>query len=187
MKFPAVLLAIAIAYPQPLPAATPEAQGGSTQVPAQTGCMNQWMFNGVWRVRVTQVAFHPAGDDPNGWDVTMQWNNGTSIAGLSPTDTRKQDMVLALANGDTLSATDTTRGNLNQQKLDFHTFPASGQYTYTQTFYSGDKLDENNKPAKLLVTFDAATYLKTHPGKEAKFWNVKTPSYNYRIDLTCSK
>ena len=149
--------------------------------------MNQWMFNGVWRVRVTNVAFHPAGDGANGWDVTMQWNNGTHVAGISPTDTRKQDMVLALANGDTIAATDTTHGNLNQQQLDFHTFPVAGQFTYTQTFFSSNTLDQNNKPAKLLITFDAATHLKQHPGKEAKFWNVKTPGYNYRIDLTCSK
>ena len=57
--------------------------------------MNQWTFNGVWRVRVTNVAFHPSGDVTNGWDVTMQWANGTEYAGITPTDTRKQDMVLA--------------------------------------------------------------------------------------------
>lgn len=188
MSLFALTLATVLAQPQLADAATPKpAQGGSTQAVAQAGCLNQWMFNGVWRVRVTKVAFHPAGDVTNGWDVTMQWNNGTSIAGLTPTDTRKQDMVLALANGDTLSATDSTHGNLNQQQLDFHSFPASGQFTYTQTFFSSQTLDQANKPEKLLITFDAAGYLKTHPGKDAKFWNVKTPGYNYRIDLTCSK
>lgn len=166
--------------------AAPTAQGGSTQVQAQSGCMNQWMFNGVWRVRVTSVTFKPAGDAPNGWDVTMQWNNGTSYAGISPVDTDKTDLVLALANGDTLTATDTTRGTLNQQQLDFHSFPASGQFTYTQSFFSGQALDPNNKPAKLLVTFDVAKYRQAHQ-TDAKFWKMKTPGYNYRIDLTCSK
>ncbi len=182
----AVLLA-ALLPPLIAHAQTPQAQGGSTEVAAQSGCMNQWMFNGVWRVRVTNVAFHPAGDAVNGWDVTMQWANGTSYAGISPVDTMKQDLVLAMPNGDTLTATDSTRGTLNQQQLDFHSFPASGQFTYTQMFLSSQTLDPNVKPAKLLVTFDIPKYRAAHPGSSAKFWKQKTPGYNYRIDLTCTK
>jgi hypothetical protein len=182
-----LLAACAFAAPVAAIAQQPPTQGGSTQVSAQSGCMNEWMFDGVWRVRVTNVAWRPAGDKPNGWDVAMQWANGTSISALSPVDTGKQHLVLALENGDTLSADDSTTGALNEQQLDFHTFPASGQFSYTQTFYSGQTLDQNNKATKLLVTFDVATYKKNHPGKSARFWNVKTPAYNYRIDLTCSK
>lgn len=147
--------------------------------------MNQWMFNGVWRMRVTNVAFHPADGGPLSWGVTMQWANGTNISPLSPIDTLKKAMVLQLANGDTLTTTDSTVASLKEQSLDYHSFPQAGQFTYTQSFVA-QNLDPNNKPAKLLITFDVATYLKNHPGKEAKFWNVKTPGYNYRIDLTCS-
>jgi hypothetical protein len=176
-------LSFVFALSPPATAATNE--GGSTQVNAQSGCMNQPMFNGMWRVRVTKVEFHPAADGHlNGWDVTMQWGNGTAFADLDPSQTRKQDLVLAFANGDTLAATATTLGNLNEQKLDFHSFPASGQFTYTQTFYSSDTLDPNVKPAKLLVTFDAAGY---KAGGGTKFWTQKTAGYNYRIDLTCDK
>jgi hypothetical protein len=183
-----VLAALAaVMFAQPAIAATPPAQGGSTQVAAQNGCMNQWMFNGVWRMRVTNVAFHPAADVTNGWDVTMQWNNGTQYAGITPLDTRKQAIVLALANGDTLTTTDSTHGTLNEQQLDYHSFPASGQFTYTQMFLSGQTLDPTNKPAKLLVTFDVPAYRAGHPGNSGKFWNLKTPGYNYRIDLNCTK
>jgi hypothetical protein len=119
----------------------------------------------------------------------MQWGNGTSYAGISPTDTSVQDLVLGLQNGDTLTSTDSTTGNLNQQQLFFHTFPASGQFTYTQHFLlpAGATVDQTNKPVKLLVTFDVASYRKAHPGSSAKFWRQRTPGYNYRIDLTCSK
>lgn len=191
MSIARILVVLVFSVSAPLLSAPPiaeaapsQAQGGSTQAPAQDGCMNQWMFNGVWRVRVTNVAFHPAGDAVNGWDVTMQWANGTSYAGISPVDTRKQDLVLGLANGDTLTATDTTRGSLNQQQLDFHTFPASGQFTYTQSFLTGTTLDPSNKPVKLLVTFDVTAY-RAAAGSSAKFWKLKTPGYNYRINLTC--
>lgn len=182
------ILMFALIFAQaPAAIAAPQAQtqGGAMQVQAQSGCMNQWMFNGMWRVRVTNVAPIPAGD-VSGWNVTMQWANGTSFAGISPMDTMKQDLVLGLSNGDTLSATDSTRGNLNQQQLDFRTFPAAGQFTYTQMFLT-QTADPNNKPVKLLVTFDVPKYRANHPGASAKFWRQKTPSYNFRIDLTCSK
>jgi hypothetical protein len=189
MKFALSLLPLAVLSAAPAFTAEPQkAEGGSTQASAQSGCMNQWMFNGVWRVRVTNVSYAPAGDKPNAWNVTMQWGNGTSYAGITPAvDTLKQDMVLALANGDTLAPGDTTSGALNQQQLDYHSFPASGQFTYTQSFYENQTLDQSNKPAKLLITFDVAKYRQYHPGKDAKFWRQKTPGYNYRIDLTCSK
>lgn len=162
-------------------------EGGSTQVSAQPGCLNQWMFNGMWRVRATKVTFRPAADGySNAWDVTMQWGNGTAFADLSPNDTLVGDLVIALGNGDTLSANSTTYGTLIQQKLDYRTFPASGQYTFTQTFYSSDTLDEANKPAKLLVTFDVPKYRSYNP-TGGKYWNQKTKGYNYRIDLNCNR
>lgn len=177
----AVALSLIISIP--FPASAAPQTGGSTQVAAQPGCMNQWLFNGMWRVRVTSVAPIPAGD---GWNVTMQWANGTNIAGVAPMDTMKQDLVLVLANGDTLTASDSTRGALNQQQLDFHTFPASGQFTYTQMFFL-PSVDPNNKPVKLLVTFDVPKYRAANPSNSGKYWRQKTAGYNYRIDLTCTK
>jgi hypothetical protein len=169
-------------------AAPPQAEGGSTQVGAQSGCLNQWMFNGVWRVRVTKVAWRPATVPPGlaAWDVTMQWGNGTDQQALKPTDTQKNHMVLALGNGDTLTTGDTTAGALNEQQLDYHSFPASGQFTYTQSFFANPTLDQNNKPAKLLITFDVAKYRQAF-GKNAKLFRLKTHGYNYRIDLTCAR
>ncbi len=191
MMKPAVgILVLTLLFSPPaLSATTSQAQGGSTQVSAQSGCLNQWMFNGVWRVRVNNVAWHPADATSalTGWDVTMQWRNGTSYAGISPLDSIKQDMVLGLANGDTISAADTTTSRMNQQQLDYHTFPASGQFTYTQNFLSSQTLDQNNKPAKLLITFDVPQYKAYHPHNTGKLWNMKTPGYNYRINLACSK
>jgi hypothetical protein len=161
-------------------------EGGSQQVAAQTGCMNKWMFDGMWRVRVTKVVFVPAtGSEPNLWAVTMQWNNGTTIANLRPTDSLKQDLVIALKGGDTMSAGDTTYGTLDEQKLDYHAFPASGQFTFTQPFRSANALDQANPPAKLLITFDVAKYRSYHPNGSGELWRQKTVSPNFRIDLTC--
>jgi hypothetical protein len=163
MLFPLLLLPLATAAS----AATNE--GGSHQVGAQSGCMNKWMFDGTL----------------NAWEVTMQWGNGTAIANLKPTDSLKQDLVIALKNGDTMSAGDTTSGTLDEQKLDYHAFPASGQFTFTQPFRSATALDEANPPAKLLITFDVAKYRSYHPGGSGQLWRQKTVSPNFRIDLTC--
>jgi hypothetical protein len=161
-------------------------EGGSHQVGAQTGCMNTWMFDGMWRVRVTKVVYAPAtASGLNAWEVTMQWGNGTAIANLKPSDSLKQDLVIALKNGDTLSAGDTTSGTLDEQKLDYHAFPASGQFTFTQSFRSATALDQANPPAKLLITFDVAKYRSYHPGGSGELWRQKTVSPNFRIDLTC--
>lgn len=116
-----------------------------------------------------------------------QWANGTNYGNISPVDTQVQDMALALQNGDTMTSTDTTIGNLTQQKLFYHSFPQSGQFTHKQPFFTLDQLSPDNKPAKPLVTFDVASYKKNHPGPDAKYWKTKTPGYNYRIDLTCTK
>jgi len=158
------------------------AEGGSTQMKAQPGCLNQWLFNGQWRVRVTKVAYHPGTADApsSGWDVTMQWGNGTPFDGVTPAQTNLQPLVLALANGDTMDASRTA------VDLGGHAFPPSGQLTLTQPFLQVAPVDQNNKPAKLLVSFDVAGY-KAYHGTDGKFWNQKTPGYNYRFDLTCDK
>jgi len=147
--------------------------------------MNKWMFDGMWRVRVTKVVYTPATPTTlNSWDVTMQWANGTSVAGLTPGDSLKQDLVIALKDGDTIAAGSTTTGTLAEQKLDYHQFPASGQFTFTQPFLSSDPLDQTNPPAKLLITFDVAKYRSYHP-TGGVLWRQKTIGPNYRIDLTC--
>jgi hypothetical protein len=64
--------------------------------------------------------------------------------------------------------------------------PAPGQFTYTQGFSSIGALDENNSSAKLLATFDVAVYEKYQSGG-GKLWNLESPGYNSRIELTCGQ
>lgn len=183
LRSAALISLLALPLTGPVYAAANE--GGSHQVDAQIGCMNKWMFDGLWRVRVTSVAYTPSATNANGWDVTMQWGNGTTIAALRPTDSFKKDLVIALKNGDTLAATDTTDGTLIEQKLDYHAFPASGQFTYTQSFRETTPLDQTNPPVKLLITFDVAKYRSLNPNGSGPLWRQKTVSPNFRIDLTC--
>ena len=155
-------------------------EGGSTEVKAQSACVNEWLFNGMWRVRVTDVAWAPPDathSDP-AWLVTEQWGNGTTFPNLNTNMTGLRQMYLVFPNGDTMVEPGEEAGS---GKLNGHNFPPSGQFTYQQMFTSRT-LDQKTKPAKLLVIFDPQ-------GKppSGKWWTQKTPAYNYRIDLTCNK
>ena len=175
------MLAIGLTAPHPATAATQNV-GGSTQTAAQSGCMNTWMFDGMWRVRVTNVVFIPAdGMAPSRYDVTMQWANGTSMT-LEPSGTQTNDPVLQLKDGDTVLSTNGA-GEGSLDRLTYHTFPPSGQLTYTQKFYNDPPLTADNPPVKLLITFNVADYRKARP--DGALWRQKTINPNYRIDLTC--
>lgn len=160
----------------------PPAAGAETQLPpAKEGCMSQWMFNGIWRVRVTGV--DPLNDDGGkqvGWLVTEQWRNGTDRK-LAPGGTFSGDQTLMLANGTTIAAVDSTTATLSSQDLRFHDFPPSAQYTHRQKFIPSGAFDPSVKPAALYVPFD--------PARQAQ--NTSLPQYtanpvNYKIKLDCT-
>jgi hypothetical protein len=151
-------------------------------VATRDGCANQWMFNGVWRVRVTGFAAHidSITNRQTGWDATEEWRNGTDQT-LSPTtDSFTLSQQIVLQKGDAIAAWDSTVGTLSQQKVDYHQFPPSAQFTQVQTFVS-QTVDPNDKPVAVIIAFDVAT-LQKNPGHPA----FSTTPPNYRIKLDCS-
>src|SRR5690242_2847288 len=69
---------------------------------ARTGCMNQWLFNGIWRVRVTKVEPLMNGSQQAGWQVTQTWRNGTATP-IAPSDSMMKDEQL-VTSAQTLAA-----------------------------------------------------------------------------------
>ncbi|HEY7981048.1 MAG TPA: hypothetical protein VID19_06160 [Candidatus Eremiobacteraceae bacterium] len=158
---------------------TQSAQGGSFEIPAVQGCMNQWMSNGVWRMRVTATAPYPNDGGPQtGWKVTEDW---TSLAhqSIAAGDTFISIQQLVLGNGDTLTsdAGVSTSGSFYQ--LAGHVFAPGSSFTYQQLFVQ-IPFDTVDKPVKLIVTFDAATERKITYRPQYK---VNPP--NFRISLEC--
>lgn len=157
------------------------AQGGAFQVAATQGCMNQWMSNGVWKMRATAIA--PDNNDPTspqiGWMISEQWANVTTRP-LAPNDTLDTDQYLVTEGGDDIPASNSTVTALTKQQLDFHTFPAGGSFTYQQRF-RWTEFSAADKPTKLLVTFDAAQENK-NPNRP----HYKLPA-NFRVNLECTK
>ena len=161
-------------------AAVANAAGGSSEIPGVQGCMNQWMSNGIWRVRVTAIGPDSPDGTQIGYAVTEQWTNQTKRQ-VAPADTAVTDQQLVLANGDTIASSNSAGSTMSSQKLDFHEFAPGESMTYVQLFRPSG-FNDANKPVKLIITFDA----------KAQNQKVNGPHYtavppNYRISLGCVK
>ncbi len=142
---------------------------------AANGCMNQWLFNGVWRVRVEKVEPYIHDGQQQGWQVTQTWRNGVARQ-LSPADSFMKDETVTLSSGAVLQP-DPYR----QQSLAFNNFAPSGEQTYVQDFlFPNLKGDPNDKPKALNVTFDNAKL------SQANKPHFTTNAYNFHYDLTCT-
>jgi hypothetical protein len=164
------------ATPTPVP-------GGSTQRRAVEGCLNQWLFDGIWRFRVTKVeAIDPDGLRP-GYGVAVEVRNGTR-ATLTPVfaGADAQAMQLQLDDGNTLDAKATTSAALIAQKITYkELIQAAGVAIELQ--FLGEamaKPESLKKPLKLVFPIDP-TMERAHPTQPQ--YAAGDPSF--RVDLTC--
>src|ERR1700682_1293476 len=107
-------------FPVLLGATPTPAPGGATQRQAVEGCLNQWLFDGIWRFRVTKVeAINPDNLRP-GYGVAVEVRNG-SHATLTPVfaGADAQAIQLQLDDGNTLDAKTTTAAALIAQKITY--------------------------------------------------------------------
>lgn len=142
------------------------------------GCLQQWLFNGIWRVEVTGIEPYLHDGRQAGWQVTEVWRNGTAQP-LHPSDSFLAEQTLAVG-GTVLRATGSTTSTLSMQGLSANGFAAAGQYTYKQIFI-GDHVDPSQKPTALDVRFDAAklAQFKSRP-------QFTTAQYDYHFKLDCT-
>ena len=164
-----------------LPILPATASASPVNVATRSGCTTYWMFNGVWRVRVTEATAYidSITHTQTGWQVSEQWRNGTTQT-ITPGDSVTLSQQLVLQNGQTVAAQDTTTGTLSQQQIDYHQFPPSAQFSHAQVFLV-PSLDANNKPVAVIIAFDAAKLRQF--GSRPQF-SVSPP--NYRINFSCS-
>jgi len=168
LRFLASFLAAVLAVAAIVPPTAASAQSN-----ARTGCLNQWLFNGVWRAKITKVEPIMDGAAQTGWRVTQVWRNGTS-GELAPADSALKDMYLHLSNSDL----EVEEHNI--QALTFNAIAPSGENNYTAVFYGPNmRVDPNDKPKGLDVTFDnkvVSTSNKPH---------FSSRQYNFHYNLGC--
>lgn len=142
------------------------AEGGANQIGAVEGCLNQPLFNGVWRLRVLDVK-----QEGTLWRVRLETRNGTAQAGVSTGGSGGGRYDLQLGSGRVIGVNSSVvdlrdRGFLPGEALtvtlDFETDGAAG------------------KPMKLVVPIDPQGVANT-PLK----YSVKDPSF--RVNLSCRR
>lgn len=161
------------------------APGGANQQVALEGCRNEWLFNGIWRMRVTGVT--PIKDDGRGgwpgWGVTVEWRNGTSaVVNLSKTGIEK-GTGLAFTNGDTWA---NSEGSAWVDAI-FKDIVQGAANIYQYRFWlpdAGNKSAPLPTPDKLVITVDP-NQLRNWPSLSAIRYATNNPSF--RVNLRCSK
>ncbi|MCX7782315.1 MAG: hypothetical protein N2318_01575 [Meiothermus sp.] len=147
-----------------LPSA-PVVQGGANQNAAVEGCLNEWLFNGLWRFRVMSV--QPS-TDPPGWKATFEVRNGSKADGIALAGTGWGGMRIVLNDGNAVEAQSDAVDIRDQGFLQ-----GAGK-SITIAFPS----EETGKtPAKLFLLLDprglAGTTLR---------YSVADPSFRVRLD-----
>ncbi len=153
--------------------------GGANQRVSLEGCAGQWLFNGVWRVRVDKIAPITLPDAGNpGFALTVRFRNGTSrttsmaYSGVGETN-------LVLGDGTQLGIDQTLDRVAYSTMTNTDLVPGAG-LTQVLKYYLPTKTTTEQKPVKWLVEMHQNT-----TGSRAPHYTTKSPSL--RVNLTCKK
>jgi hypothetical protein len=150
---------------------------------SQEGCKNQWLFNGVWRVQVTDVQPYADGGQ-TGWQVTEVWRNGYNQE-AAPGDSELQDQKLTLSDGSTILASATRAGGGALSTIASHDFAPAAQLTFSQIFVAPN-VDPSKKPMAVDVIFNGAKMaMYKATGSRGFHPQFTTAKYNFHFKLDC--
>jgi hypothetical protein len=143
--------------------------GGANQVAALEGCLGEWLFNGIWRIRVTDPQVMTG--DRNGMTFRFEFRNGSKESGFAPSGTGWGGLQLALDDG-------TTVGAANVNDITDPPYLSGGSHAQTIEFFWEDT---QRTPSKLIVLFN--------PKQMNTSANVKfsVPDPSLRIKTDCQK
>jgi hypothetical protein len=158
--------------------------GGANERPSLEGCMNEYLFNGVWRIKATKL--EPISKDTNtlGWGLTLEFRNGSKTtlgatdAGISGTG---MGIQVAFDDANTLSV-----DAYDVQTLTYANLPQGGVVTKQLKFYYPINTvgNEIKKPVKFLLEVNPKSIGDSTKAKGVAFSSAN-PSF--RVNLTCSK
>ena len=120
--------------------------GGADQRASLEGCLNETLFNGVWRLTVNGVkAITRYNGQQAGYSLNVEWKNGTTKT-IDALNTGVKAIALALDNGNTLNAE-------NEQDLKYKSLPQAAGPSLALMFWasSAQTTAGLGKPSKMLV------------------------------------
>jgi hypothetical protein len=141
-------------------------EGGANQQDGQEGKVGEWLFNGIWRLKVISFEKRFEGEGP-GYKAIIEVKNGTKFGGYSLAGTGWAGITLVLEDGNAVAALSDAVG-LRDAGL------AQGAgVTETVVF----ETDSTSKPQRIILRLDPKG-LEGTPLKYA----VANPSFRIRVD-----
>jgi len=177
MKFRMLIAATVVFGLMPGVSAAAPPPGGANQRPSVEGCIGQTLFNGVWRLLVTESALKENPDDPDykNWGITLELRNGKN-AQNSPSDSGFQDYPqIAFEDGTVLDMA-TTEAKVQYQKAIFYKSLPPGGVAKMTMYYRLEGDDATKTPTKLLVNIKRTEFGKTFG------YSVADPSFRVKLD-----
>ena len=158
--------------------------GGANERPSLEGCMNEYLFNGVWRIKASKLEriFRNSDKTFPGWGLTVELRNGTQTtliapdAGISGTGAGVQ---VAFADANTLAV-----DGIDVQKLTYASLPPGGVVTHQlKFFYPYPAPATLQTPVKFLLEVDSKGVGDSTRAKGVAFSSAN-PSFRVRLDCT---
>jgi hypothetical protein len=177
-RLTAVLALSALWLAPTLSASAMAPTGGSNQRTSVEGCLGQTLFNGVWRLTVTESALKTNPDDPDykNWGVTVELRNGKN-AQNSPGDSGFQEYPqIAFADSSVLDMNTAAQVQF-QNGIFYKSLPPGGVARMTM-FYRLEGDNMTKVPTKLLMSIKKTEYGKTFG------YTVADPSFRVKLDCT---
>ena len=169
-----VAMCLSLAYAETVPTATPAA-GGAFQRSSVEGCTNQYLFNGVWRIKVLSVDAPPASPIR----VTLQVRNGSHtdypgvmFTGFGGTNGEFIDLIFDDQNVENMARADEFVPYNNG--IAFKHVPVGGAVTATLMFTAPQNAAA--KPVKLLIGYDPKT------NQQHAHYTVRDPTFRVHLD-----
>ncbi len=144
--------------------------GGANQLKGLEGGINDWLFNGIWRFRITSVA--PTDDGRPGWKLHAELRNGTKLDNIALGGTGFDSLSLIMADGNSLSV----------QNITDIRDPGVGQGASISTdliFYDDD--GNGRKPDRLILRIQPDDATKNFLKNQGVSYAVSDPSFRVTV------
>lgn len=151
--------------------------GGANQRISVEGCMNEMLFNGIWRMQVTKVETAEA-FGRKAWAISAEVRNGANRT-LEPGQTGWIDssgLTIAFADGSTTGIQSSALSREYESQVRSKQVAQGAAITYEFKFES----DKAEPPTKMLVQIDPAKLQKLGVS-----YNTPDPSFRFKLD--CNK
>ena len=152
----------------------PAIEGGANQNAALEGCINEWLFDGVWRFRATSLEAFKDGDR-SGWRVAAELRNGTKVNNIALGGTGFAGLQLALSDGNQI-------GVYNVTDLDVPV--AQGASIRASLVFYSDDPNEARTPTKLLLLLKPSASDVSVLRSAGGSYSTSDPSFRVKLDCT---